>query len=168
MPPAPLSIVVKHTVHAQPAEVYRAFTHPTTLRDWLADAVQVRARNGGPLYLWWNSGAYAAGVFTRLDLDKKIAFTWHHSREPEQAKIEVTLKSVEGGTLVRLKHTGGSGRQWKSVLPNAQTAWEDALENLASVLETGIDLRQARRPRLGVMIGEFNPKTRWAHRNRPR
>jgi hypothetical protein len=36
--------------------------------------------------------------------------------------------------------------------------WHDALENLASVIETGVDLRFARRPRLGIAMDEFTPE----------
>jgi uncharacterized protein YndB with AHSA1/START domain len=34
----------KRTISASPAEVFRAFTHPTALRDWLSNAAQADAR----------------------------------------------------------------------------------------------------------------------------
>jgi hypothetical protein len=56
-------LTAKRNVNVPPAEVYRAFTHATALRDWLCDAAQTEARKGGRLYLWWNSGVYASGAY---------------------------------------------------------------------------------------------------------
>jgi len=36
--------------------------------------------------------------------------------------------------------------------------WDDSLGNLKSVLETGVDLRIANRPMLGIMPGDFTPE----------
>ena len=44
------SLKFKTTVAAPPGEVYRALTHGTALRDWLADAAQSDPRAGGRLY----------------------------------------------------------------------------------------------------------------------
>jgi hypothetical protein len=85
-----------------------------------------------------------------------VAWVWHHSREPESAQITVSFApKSEGGTVVTLKHAVGSSAKWKAMIPAAQAAWESALENLQSVLETGEDLREARLPRLGIVIGDF-------------
>lgn len=144
------------TINAPPAEVFRAFTHPTALRDWLCNAAQTDARKGGRLYLWWNDGVFASGDFTALEPNKKIAFTFHHSREPEPTRIQITLASQNGGTTVTLKHTVGVGKKWAGTVRAATAAWLGALENLQSVLETGVDLRYARLPRLGILVGDFN------------
>jgi uncharacterized protein YndB with AHSA1/START domain len=148
----------KRTINASPAETYRAFVHATALRDWLCDAAQTEARKGGRVYFWWNSGVHASGTYTALEPGKKVAWEWHHSREPESTHITVSLApgKVEGSTVVTLKHAVGSGAKWKAGLPAVQAAWESALENLQSVLETGVDLREARLPRLGILIGDFN------------
>lgn len=156
MPSKPQTLTLKRTVNAPPADVYRAFTNPTALRDWLSTAAQADPRKGGRLYLWWGSGVYASGEFTALETGKKVAFVWNHSREPEPARIQVALASQNGGTAVTLKHTVRSVKKWAAAIHGAQEGWKNALENLASVLETGIDLRVARLPRLGVLIGDFN------------
>ena len=150
-------LTIKRNVNVPPAQVYRAFIHATALRDWLCNAAQAEARKGGRLYLWWNSSVYASGVYTKLEPGKKVAWVWHHSREPENAQITVSFApKTGGGTVVTLKHAVGSGAKWKTIIPAAQAAWESALENLQSVLETGVDLREARLPRLGIAIGDFN------------
>jgi uncharacterized protein YndB with AHSA1/START domain len=156
---APSTYSFKQTVNAPPAEVYRAFTHATALRDWLCDAAQAEARVGGRLYLWWGSGFYMSGEFTALEPGKKIVFTWDGKGEPAPTKVQVSLKEKDGGTAVTLTHSGvGSGTAWASTVRAITKDWPESLANLASVLETGIDLRYANRPRLGIFFGEFNPQ----------
>jgi hypothetical protein len=41
---------------------------------------------------------------------------------------------------------------------NFRQEWQDSLENLKSVLETGLDLRIANRPMLGIFPGDFTPE----------
>jgi len=150
------ALTLKRLVNVPPAEVYRAFTNATALRDWLCDAAEVDARKDGRLYVWWSSGAFAAGAFAGLAPGRKIVFDWRHSREPEPATIRVALSARGSGTQVTLTHVAGSGAKWEPALAEAQSAWESALENLQSVLETGIDLRLARLPRMGIGIDDFN------------
>ncbi len=147
----------KRTVNLPPLEVYRAFVNAVALRDWLADAAQTDPREGGRLYLWWNGGYFVNGEYTTLVPGQKIAFTWHGRGEPEPTRVQVTLTPKNGGTLVTLVHAGlGPGKKWAEAREAIARGWETGLENLQSALETGIDLRQARLPRLGILIGDFN------------
>jgi uncharacterized protein YndB with AHSA1/START domain len=152
-------IKLKRTIAAPAAEVYRALTHATALRDWLADAAQSEARIGGRLYLWWNDGFYANGRFSALVPGKKVAFSWHGSGEPEASRVSVALAEKDGKTAVSLTHSGlGTGKQWSGTRQAIADGWESGLENLQSVLESGVDLRLARVPRLGIFIDDFNPE----------
>ncbi len=151
------SLKFKRTLQAPPAEVYRAFTHATALRDWLADAAAAQPRPGGHLYLKWNSGYSAQGTFTALEPGKKLAFTWHGHAEPAPTRVVIGLAAKNGGTLVTLTHSGlGTGKTWAPAVSAISAGWESGLENLQSTLERGLDLRQTRLPRMGVLVGEFN------------
>ena len=144
-------------VQALPAEVFRAFTNAMALREWLCDVSTVMPRKEGRLYLWWNSGYYTAGEFIEIQPDEKVAFTWHGRGEPGPTRVDVTVTPKDGGALVALEHSGvGTGDEWSSTIKEIEQGWKTGLENLASVLETGEDLRFVRRPMLGVMIGEYN------------
>ena len=156
MTPGPSALRLKRLVNAPPAETFRMFTHLVALRDWLCDAAQVDPQKGGHLYLWWSSGAHATGEYTAFEPGRRLAIEWHHSREPEPTRIQVAFAAKDGGTQVALNHALGSGPKWRKVAPAARAAWEGALENLQSALETGIDLRIARLPRLGIFIDDFN------------
>lgn len=143
-------------INATPAEAYRAWTRSMVLREWLCDAAIAGARPGGRMYLGWNSGYYTAGEFTAAEPDRRLAFTWHGKGEPGQTQVEVTLHASGAGTRVHVAHGGlGAGPEWDGMRGEAAKGWQESLENLASVLETGQDLRFTRRPMLGILIDEF-------------
>ncbi len=153
----PLSLRFRRTIKAPPAEVYRAFTHPTALRDWLADWAEATAHTGGNLYLWWNSGYWAAGQYTALEPSGTIAFSWLGRADPAPTRVRVSLRPAQGGTALNLTHSGlGRGKAWSAAAGEIGRGWEAGLENLQSVLETGTDLRLARLPRMGIFIGDFS------------
>lgn len=145
------------TVNAPPAEVYRAFTNSTALREWLCDAAQADPRKGGRVHLWWNAGYYTTGEYTALVPGRKVAFTWRGQDDPDATRVQVSLAVKNGVTRVTLTHAGvGAGRAWAATVQGFQHEWTKNLENLQSVLETGHDLRLTLRPLLGINIGEFD------------
>jgi len=151
----------KRSVNARPAAAYDAFTSALALCEWFCNAAQVEARKGGRLYVWWDSGYYAAGQFFAATPGKKLAFTWRGRGEPESTQVQITFAARKGGgTTVTVAHGGiWSGRKWAEAVGEFKKGWEVALENLQSVLETGQDLRFVRRPMLGINLGDFNTAT---------
>ncbi len=140
------------------AEVFRAFTRATPLRDWLCDVALADARTSGRIYLWWNRGYYAAGEYTALEPDRRVTFTWMGRTDPGRTEVDVRLEERNGCTDLRLTHGGlGEGDDWDRAAAEFDRGWTLALENLQSLLETGQDLRYTRRPMLGVTLDEFNP-----------
>ncbi len=151
------SLKFQQSIQAEPKVVYRAFTNSTDLVNWLSNVATLSAEEGGRLYLWWNTGYYTSGEFTKLEPKEKIQFTWHGRGEPATTEVEVRLTAQDEGTLVDLEHHGiGSGEGWQKVREEIESGWQTGLENLASVLETGEDLRFTRRPMLGIIVDEFN------------
>ena len=69
-------LTFEQTVQAPIDQVYRAFTNATALREWLCDTATVDARPGGRVYLAWISNYFAAGVYTQLEPNALVAFTW--------------------------------------------------------------------------------------------
>jgi uncharacterized protein YndB with AHSA1/START domain len=144
-------------VKATPEQVYYAFTNATALREWLCDIASLDPRLGRRLYVAWNTGYYAAGEYLALDPGKCVQFSWQGRGEPGITQIKVSLDAQDGGTLVRLEHAGfGAGEAWKKPVQESKDGWPTGLENLASVLETGQDLRLTLRPMLGVLLSDFN------------
>jgi uncharacterized protein YndB with AHSA1/START domain len=144
-------------VKAEPALAYQAFTNATTLREFLCDVASVDPKLGGRIYLAWNNGYYSAGCLTRLEENQAVGFTWMGRDDPGPTQVDINLQSHEAGTMVQLVHSGlGSGETWDNPAREFQKGWEQGLENLVSLLETGEDLRLIRRPMLGILFAEFN------------
>lgn len=150
------TIEFRRLVQAPPAEIFRALTRPSLLRDWMCQDAVADARKGGRLYLWWSNGYSTAGEFTTVDPDKKLGFTWLGKREPGPSRVTITLAAQDGGTEIRVRQTPpGRGPASSRASRALTTLWDAALENLKSLLETGEDLRYTRRPMLGINVGEF-------------
>ena len=149
--PAP-SLTFTRSIGVPPAEVFDLFTSPSALQEWCCQVAQVDPRPGGRLYLWWGQGYYTAGVFTEVTTDRRLAFTWRGDGDPVATTVQVDFTSAAGGgTRVTLAHSGlGTESAWASAAEGIRLGWEAALENLQSVLETGVDLRLARRPMFGL------------------
>jgi uncharacterized protein YndB with AHSA1/START domain len=151
MPDKKTKLKFKQFVQAPPDEVFMAFSNATALCEWFCNVAQADAHEGGRLYVWWNSGYFASGEFTRLKPFKKIAFTWHGRGEPAVTQVKVTLSPDKGGTTVVLEHSGMNEEKiWKPAIAAFQRGWQVGLENLKSVLETGLDLRFVRLPLIGL------------------
>jgi len=148
-------IVAEVEVKADPAEVYRMFTNSSALREWLADAALATPRPGGRILLGWNDGYLTTGHFRSMQGSEEVSFSWRGTDESEATRVKVGLRPTDSGTLVKVRHTGfGDSKKSKSAVRALEAAWNRSLENLASVLESGEDLRFTRRPMLGVLVDE--------------
>ena len=151
------TLTFERTVAASPAEVYRAFTSSTALREWLCDTATTSPRANGHLFVGWNDGYYATGHFTELLQNRAVCFTWQGRGEPRPTSVHVAIEPREQGTAVVLEHGGiGEGPEWGDKTAEFDRAWRRALENLDSVLTSGEDLRVTRRPMLGVLLAGFD------------
>jgi hypothetical protein len=71
--------------------------------------------------------------------------------------VQVALEPQGSGTIVAIEHSGfGSGAEWEQAANESRARWQHGLDNLASVLETGEDLRIVRRPMMGVGLSDFS------------
>ena len=151
------TLTFEQTVPASPAQVYRAFTNATALREWMVDTATTSPKVGGRCYLAWNDGYYSSGEFTRLAENEALAFTWHGRGEPGPSTVKVALAPVTEGTRVTVEHGPfGAGAEWAETVQGLETGWRYALENLASIMATGEDFRFTRRPMLGIFLTDFN------------
>lgn len=152
------TLAFERVVAVPAAEAYRAFVHPTALRDWLCQFASLDVRQGGHVFLRWEDGYTISGNFLKVDANKRIEFNWASPADAGPSTLRVDFRPRREGTLVALSHIGlGTTSRWKDTRQALLTNWPIALENLQSHLEHGIDLRRARRPRLGISYGEFTP-----------
>jgi uncharacterized protein YndB with AHSA1/START domain len=151
-----MTIVTAEVFINAPAKfAYRAFTNSTSLREWLCDVATVEPHPRGRMYLWWRGDFYSSGHYLELEENKCVKFRWYSSIDPAPTEVTVTVTEKDGGTLVRMDHEVPDDESWKKMAEGFRENWEDSLKNLKSVLETGIDLRLANRPMLGIVPGDF-------------
>jgi len=151
-------------VHAPLKFAYRAFTNSTSLREWLCDVSTVEPRPLGRMYLWWRGDFYSSGHYLEVKENRRVKFRWFSSIDSAPTEVTVTFIGKDGGTLVRLEHDIPDDPAWAKIAEGFRENWTDSLENLKSVLETGIDLRIAHRPMLGIVPGDFTEEQAMALR----
>jgi uncharacterized protein YndB with AHSA1/START domain len=146
-------------VNASPEDVYYAFSTQQGWRDWMCDSARFEARPGGTYQLSWNSGWFTAGSIKEIERPKRIVLTWRGKEDPDNTEVSLELMAEGDKTKVEIRHVGfGQGETWDQIQEESEKGWEVGLENLVSIFDTGIDLRIARRPLLGIFLSDFNEK----------
>ena len=150
------TVTAETQVNAPLKFAYRAFTNATSLREWLCDVATVAPHPRGRMYLWWAGDFYSSGHYLELEENKFVKFRWFSSIDPAPTEVTVTFAEKDGGVNVRMDHTVPDDDSWQKTAEDFRQNWVDSLRNLKSVLETGIDLRIAERPMLGIVPGDFS------------
>ena len=149
------TVTAEVLVNAPVKLAYRAFTNSTSMREWLCDVATLDPHPRGRIYAWWRGEHYFSGHFLALEENRCVKFRWVPSADPAPTDVTVTLDEREGGVVVHLEHEVPAGEAWAAIAESFRENWVESFENLKSVLETGIDLRIANRPMLGIAPGDF-------------
>jgi hypothetical protein len=146
------AVQISRMMDTNPALAHRMFLTDVAFREWLSDSAYVQPRDGGRVFLSWNSGFAVIGTYESREKDQPVVFTWQVVGEADVSRITAAFDAVDGGTRVTVTHDGPSagpdGR-------DPQQGWEKALDVLQAVTERGEDIRFTRRPMLGIMPGQF-------------
>lgn len=116
------SLQISRFLRAEPTRVFEAWLNPESLTRWFTPGpmtvrhATVDARVGGAFRIEMEGPkpetpgveqavAVAAGVYTALEPGKLLAFTWGGNCSVEEdTLVTITLKPVDGGTELTLKH----------------------------------------------------------------
>jgi uncharacterized protein YndB with AHSA1/START domain len=143
------SVVIETT----PERAFEAVTKASELREWCSAEAWTEVRHGGRYDVRWISGYRTDGKFIELDPPHRAAVTWRGTGEPGETAVEFAVKPKAGGVEVTVVHRGfGTGAEWDEAVAASENGWTVGLENLKSTLETGVDLRIARRPFMGIFF----------------
>jgi uncharacterized protein YndB with AHSA1/START domain len=138
---------------------FEALTKASELREWFSDQAWTEVRPGGRYALHWIQGYHVEGHFIELEPPHKATVTWQGTGEPGKTQVDYAVKSHDGLVEVSVMHSGfGPEEGWDEALAEAEKGWAVGLENLKSTLETGIDLRTARQPFLGITLDLLTPE----------
>lgn len=136
-------------VQLPPIEVWYAFTRPDYLSYWIADHAEVDLRVGGVYNLRAGRWLDLRSRIERLVEGRRLVL--RPVNTADDARIEVDLiKQAAAETRICVDHPE----------PHLHAPLREALENMRSLWERGVDLREARRGMLGVGLDDLSPGDR--------
>ena len=144
-------------IDTTPEMAFEALIKASELREWMCEYAWTVIQPQGVYHARWESGYQASGRFIELDPPRRAAITWQGTGEPGETSVTFTVEPEAGGTRVTIVHAGfGAGSEWDAHVAASEKGWDAGLDNLKSTLETGIDLRIARRPFMGILFDVLN------------
>lgn len=143
-------------IAAAPDAVWRALSDADEIARWFAVQVKLEPRVGGSIWISWGEGAEGTAPITVWEPLRHIG--WAEEYGPFRLAVDFYLEPAEGGTIVRLVHSGfGTGAEWDEQFHMTEGGWSYFLHNLRHYLE-----RHAGTPRVMVSVREIAHTTRAA------
>jgi len=119
--------------------VWQAFTRAEHLDYWFGEAIEIDLRVGGAYIARGSCGIRLDTTVERLVEGRRLVL--RPTRRGDDARIELDLVKLSGAeTRVSVSDPDSED----------EGPWSEALENLRSMWERGVDLREARRAILGI------------------
>jgi len=148
-PPLQSARCAETIVGHPPIEMWHAVTKPEHLHYWFGDAVEIDLRVGGAYIVRSTFGIRLDTTVERLVEGRRIVL--RPTRRGDDARIEVDFVKLSGAeTRVRVADPDSENEE----------PWRDALENLRSVWERGVDLREAGSAVMGIGPRDIAPAER--------
>lgn len=130
------TIVFERVIDATADEAFQLFTEPERLRRWMGVSASIDLRVGGQTRLTVVPGNVNTGEVTEIEPGRRFTWTWgwegSDDPAPGSTTVAVDFESVDGGTLVRLTHSGlgpgaaaGHGEGWNHFMDRLQLAAAD-------------------------------------------
>lgn len=123
------SIEREMTIAARPETVFAYFVDPERIVRWMGKTAELDATPGGLFRIDYNGKDIVRGAFVEVDPPHRVVFTWGweapgDATPPGASTVEVTLTAEDGGTRLRLRHSGlpvdavdGHAEGWDYFLP---------------------------------------------------
>jgi uncharacterized protein YndB with AHSA1/START domain len=144
-------VEVRMQVAARPETIFRFFSDPDRVRQWMGNTV-IGGAVGEPVTVTYPDGGVARGTVEELVPDKRIVFSWGYDDATQQippgsTRVSIDLTPIASGTLVTLRHTGipGDAKRrdhrmgWKHYI----SALGNAATSIAGVAEPAVDAYHA-------------------------
>src|SRR6188768_2193170 len=135
------SLTIKRRFKATPAQVFKAWTEPAQLAQWMGGpeitAVEAKAdvRVGGRYQIRMTKADdehNVSGVYREVVPNEKLVFTWAWRTMPErESLVTVALKGVDEGTLLTLTHEQFFD---EAARDRHRSGWSGALDKLEAYL----------------------------------
>jgi uncharacterized protein YndB with AHSA1/START domain len=101
-------------IDAPPEIVFRYFTDPARMVEWMGVGALLDPRPGGQLRIEPNGRDVVLGEYVEVQPPHRVVFTWGFDGTgpavaPGSSRVEVTLEPDGDGTLLTLRHHGLDG-----------------------------------------------------------
>jgi len=131
-------------VPAPPATVFAFFTDPEKLLRWMGNSATMEPHPGGIYLLQGVAGkATARGTFKEVVPVHRLvySFGWEHNADVPvgSSQVEIDLEERDGGTLVRLTHSGLPSEYEREQHEKGWTHYISRLNMVLSGKEVGPD-----------------------------
>ncbi len=139
-------VMCARTYAAPPERVFRALTEPALMRRWWSpdpdvsvDVVEWSPSPGGRWCFAYGfpDGAVirVRGVFRRVEVDRRLVFTWTWEPPDVHAGIEtvvsMTLEPIDGGTRLHVRHEHFPDQESRD---RHDAGWSSTLDRLPEAL----------------------------------
>jgi len=119
--------------------VFSYLSDQNKLAEWLADQAILEPQFGGSCHFRWKNEEPVDGVVTDFLAANTLAYTWKHPSDEAETQVRFKLSPQGGRTLVQLELHGYTTAE---ALDKSLKSWVFNLQNLKSVMENQVDLRQ--------------------------
>lgn len=132
-------------ITGDPSKAFDDLADARKLEPWFPDQAVLEPELGGRYHFRRRDqeGVWS-GRITHFMPSKTLSFTWLPPSEEYETNVQFKPASQGQRTLVELTHTGFTSN---AAMDKAVQGWVFHLENLTSVIEKGLDLRQAMQPK---------------------
>ena len=134
------SATLRVFVGSDAVSVFSYLSDQGKLTTWFADQAILEPQFGGVYHFRWKSTEPVDGVVTEFIAANTMAFTWKHPSDEAETQVRFKLSPQGGRTLVEQELQGHTSAD---ALDKAVKFWVFYLQNLKSVIEDQVDLRQA-------------------------
>jgi uncharacterized protein YndB with AHSA1/START domain len=90
---------------APPEQVWEALTDAAVLAEWLADEVEIEAREGGELVCRYEDGTERRGEVELVEEAERLSFRWWRE-DGGPSRVELVLDAVADGTRLTVVESG--------------------------------------------------------------
>ena len=134
------SATLRVFVESDAVSVFSYLSDQGKLTSWFAEKAILEPQFGGVCHFRWKSQEPVDGVVTEFIAANTLAFTWKHPSDEDETQVRFKLSPQGGRTLVEQELQGHTSAD---ALDKAVKFWVFYLQNLKSVIENQVDLRQA-------------------------
>lgn len=139
------AIRVTVRIEADPADVWRAITHPDEIKRWFPLDARGDAADGGTIEVTWGEDQWWGSTFTHPEPGRHLRVVDDSTVEHggNVLYMDYHLETEDGATVVRFVHSGfGDDERWDDYLKGLDAGWSYFFRNLKVYLEHHAGLKR--------------------------